>query len=342
MKRYLGVDLHKDVFTVCYLDEKDKHKIKEFKLTELAKFKKTLKPQDQIAVEAIANSRYFCEELTLLVEKVVMVAPGRFKMVSESCQKTDENDAVNLAEFLKMGKLPEARIMSKARALLKSALKTRYNFVRQRTQCKNKILNILNSLGLEARSGKVFSQKGLAAVNAYELEALTKLEIELLLRQIEALNLAIKELEVEIENAARQLPGYNNLISISGIGMVSAAIFIAVIGDIKDFPERKKLNAYIGLVPSVRQSNNTVHYGRITKQGNTMMRTALVQCAWVVIKYNTILRNNYLKLKQKKGCGKAIVATARKLLELIHYTLTNDIIWEDSNTGVMKSCNMAA
>ncbi len=53
MKRYLGVDLHKDKFTVCYLDRQDKKVIREFRLENLDRFKKTLKPEDEIAIEAV-------------------------------------------------------------------------------------------------------------------------------------------------------------------------------------------------------------------------------------------------------------------------------------------------
>lgn len=336
MKRYLGVDLHKDKFTVCYLDQQDKKVIREFRLENLDRFKKTLKPEDEIAVEAVANSRYFCEELVTLVEKVVMVAPGKFKVISDSSNKTDPNDAANLAEFLKLGKLPEARIMNKQQALIKSLLNTRNKFVKQRTQCKNKIHNILNSHGINIKSPLLFTKKGLESLKKMDFEPLVKKEIELLVRHVAMLNESIAEIEEELKRPENQLPGHQNLTSITGIGNVSASILLCAIGDIGDFPHKKKMNAYFGLVPSVRISNNTVHYGRITKRGNRLMRATLVQCTLVMIRYNPILRDFYLRLKQHKGSGKAIVATSRKLLEFVHFTLVENIIWEDSNHGVIK------
>ena len=105
----------------------------------------------------------------------------------------------------------------------------------------------------------------------------------------------------------------------------------------KIFPTKKKLNSYFGVIPSVRQSNNKVYYGRITKRGSRMVRATLVQCTLSAINHNQILKPFYLKLKARKGSGKAIVATARKLLELIYYTLSNNIVWEDSNHGVIKT-----
>jgi len=337
MKRYLGIDLHKDKFTVCYLDQQDKKVIKEFKLISLPRFKKTLNQEDEIAVEAVTNSRYFCEELLTLVEKLVLVAPGNFKVISQSSKKTDKKDAETLAEFLKMGKLPEARIMNKQQAYIKSLLNTRDKFVKQRTQCKNKIHNILSSLGIPYDKNKIFTQKGFKNLRTMNFDPLVEVEIELLVKHIEYLNESISKIDAELKKPDNQLPGHKNLISITGIGDISASIFLSAIGSIEDFPDKKKLNAYFGVIPTVRQSNNTTHYGRITKRGNRLVRAALVQCTLIIIKYNPILREFYLRLKMRKGSGKAIVATSRKLLELIYLTLSNNIIWEDSNYAIIKS-----
>jgi len=103
------------------------------------------------------------------------------------------------------------------------------------------------------------------------------------------------------------------------------------IGNIGDFRDEKKLSAYFGMVPRVYQSNQTCHYGKITKMGNKIARTTLVQCALIAIKYNDHLRSFYLRLKVKKGSGKAIIATSRKLLSIIYRTLKNDWIFKDFN-----------
>jgi len=337
MKRYIGIDLHKDNFVVCYLGQKDNVLKKKYQLSSLNWFKKTLNPEDEIAVEAVTNSRFFCEELVTLVEKVVMVAPSKFKIISDSDNKNDFKDAQDLAEFLKMGKLPEARIMDKQQALIKSLLKTRDKFVKQRTQCKNKIHNILTSLGIIIKKQKLFTKEGLKNLSQMDFDPLVKIEVDLLIKHIRVLNESIAEIDKEFEKPENQLPGHQNLISIKGISNIGASIFLSAIGDISDFPDKKKLNSFVGIIPSVRQSNNKVIYGRITKRGSRMVRATLVQCTLSAINHNQILKQFYFKLKERKGSGKAIIAAARKMLELIHYTLSNNIIWEDSNHGVIKS-----
>ena len=102
------------------------------------------------------------------------------------------------------------------------------------------------------------------------------------------------------------------------------------IGNVNDFPDDKKLAAYFGIVPRVNVSNQTSQYGRITKMGNKIARTALVQSTLIAIRYNHYLRNFYLKLTAKKGSGKAIIAAARKLLTIIYRTLKyNNWVFED-------------
>jgi len=68
-----------------------------------------------------------------------------------------------------------------------------------------------------------------------------------------------------------------------------------------------------------------------------MVRAALVQCTLGMISHNPILKEFYQRIKRQKGSGKAIIATARKLLEFIYFTLSNNIVWEDSNAGVIQS-----
>ena len=80
----------------------------------------------------------------------------------------------------------------------------------------------------------------------------------------------------------------------------------------------------MGVIPDTRK-----HNGKITKMGNKIGRTALVQSTLIAIRYNPYLRSFYFKLKAKKGSGKAIIATSRKLLAIIYRTLKNNWIFED-------------
>lgn len=338
MKKFIGVDLHKTMFTVCYLSQDGEEEIREFSSSQLAKFSKTLNPEDEVAVEATGNSRNFREKIVESVSKVVLVDPGHFKVVSSSHKKTDKQDAYLLALYLSNGMLPESRVMDSERARIKSLVGTRDKLVKLRTTLKNKIHTILNANGIVSKKESLTSAKGLEAVMKYRLHELSKIELGILVEQIKHLNEGIEKIEQELKKPDNQLPGHNNLTTIKGVGDITATVLLSVIGDIKDFPDSKKLSAYFGLVPRVDQSNETTHYGRITKRGSKIGRTMLVQCSLVAIRYNPRLRDFYLRIKQRRGHAKAIIATARKLLELVYITLDKELIWEDSNHAIFKEC----
>ena len=121
-----------------------------------------------------------------------------------------------------------------------------------------------------------------------------------------------------------------NLTSICGIGVKSAMGIKAVIGDVNNYENENKLVAYTGLCPRVSNSNETVSHGRITKRGNKLIRKLLVQCAWVSIRYNPVMKAQYEKLRKRKPAGVAIIAIARKLLVQIYYTLKYNWYFNDT------------
>lgn len=95
MGRAIGVDLHKNRFTVCYLQKGGEYRLREFPVKKmLAEFKKTLKKDDEVAVESTGNTAYFVREIAGLVKEVKVINPTQFKIISHSVKKTDEHDAV--------------------------------------------------------------------------------------------------------------------------------------------------------------------------------------------------------------------------------------------------------
>jgi transposase len=333
--RYLGVDLHKRQFHVCcYADNKARHH--NYQMEELDQFISSLHPDDQVAVEVTGNTRYFVKAIEPHVAGVAVVNPRQFRVIEESI-KTDRNDAEILARFLSFeGLLPEVKLADESAVQLKSLAHTRNKLVQLRTALKNKIHGILNFHGIVMKREAFSSEKGL--MRALSAEGLTKgarFEVEILVEHIRSLNESIKKIDGELTERGKGLKGHRNLTSIKGIGDKSTAILLSVIGDIKNFPDRKKLDAYFGLAPKVRNSGDTVRQGHISKQGSKLGRTTLVQCTLVSLRYSPYLRAFYERLKDKKGSGKAIIATARKLLGIIYLVLDEDLMFEDFTEGVI-------
>ena len=326
---YLGVDLHTNSFTVCYRTKQGKERIGTYAIHKMDAFRKTLRKRDRVAVEATGNTAWFIEQIRRRVRKVIAVDPNQFKVIRKSVKKTDKQDAKMLALFFSKGMLPEARMKQKENAQLHSLATKRDKLVKQRTALVNKIHNVLNSYGLKWKKETLTTEKGLKSIMAFDWDTIVKVELEVLADQIRSLTKNIKRLDNDIIEHGKKLKGHENISSIKGIGDKSASVLLSVIGNVKDFASEDKLAAYLGIVPRVKSSNETIRHGRITKHGSTLARTTLVQCTLVAKRYSPYLRNYYERIKRTRGSGKAIIATARKLLGIIYKTLTNGWVFED-------------
>lgn len=337
MTRYVGVDLHTNSLTACYWTSKKEMRFKTYQLTPgaLRCFKQSLKASDELAVEATGNTEFFVDKVEGLVSRIVIVNPREFQVIRQSVKKTDKNDARSLAYFLSNDMLPESRRKTREQQKVGSLSQTRDKFVKSRTFFMNKVHGILNTCGIKLKKESLGTKKGLEKACLHKIDEISQFEVEMLVKQIRFLTDSIKELDKKLIEVGSKLKGHKNLVSIKGIGDRSASILLSVIGNIDDFASEAKLSAYFGIVPRVSNSNETERSGRITKRGSKLGRTTLVQCALVAIRYSSYLRKFYDRIKLRKGSGKAIIATAKKLLGVIYQTLKNDWVFEDFSNFVL-------
>lgn len=333
--RYIGVDLHTTQITVCYLTETGKILNRRYGLEQLSEFCADLKDSDQVAVEATGNTAWFVAQVRGLVSRVVIVNPAQFQVIRRSVKKTDRNDAVALARFLKADLLPEVREKSEAAQRVQSLNQTRADLVQTRTRLINKIHGLLVSRGRREKRERLTTPSGLQRVINQEWSKSERLELEVVASQIKSLNEGIKQLDRAIEEMGEQLNGFENLVSIKGIGKRSAAILLSVIGAVEDFESADKLASYFGIVPRVANSNETVKTGRIHKRGSKTGRTTLVQCTLVALRYSEYLQKHYAQVKERRGAGKAIIAAARKFLGIIYNTLKEKWVFVDFGNFVL-------
>jgi transposase len=330
MSRFVGVDLHKKNFTVSFYDsERAEHVVRTFRLKELENFKKRLDKEDVLSVEMTGNTRYFVEQIQDYVKEVKVINTLQFSVISKSVKKTDKHDAKMIAEFLSKSMIPEINLKDKKTCRIASLSQTRDKLVKLRTTLKNKIHSLLNTEGIVLEKKQLTSNKGLDKLSNIGLDDIAKLELEVIIDEIKHLNEMIKKLDKKLIEQGRNMQGHKNITSIPGIGDRSGAILLSVIGEIDKFASSKKLASYFGIVPVVRQSGDKEKHGHITKHGSRLGRAALVQCTLVSINHSSYLKNYYSKKKAQKGSGKAIIATAHKLLDIIYETLKHKRVFVD-------------
>ncbi len=171
------------------------------------------------------------------------------------------------------------------------------------------------------------SAAGRARLSAREeLPAPDRLVLDVALRQIAQLDAEISQLEAEIVKRGKTLPGVGRLLQVHGLNLLSAVALLAEVGDIALFDTSKQLVSYAGLATSTRQSSETTRHGGITKRGRKRLRTVVIQAVLAMVnRSDTPLMEFYRVKKREKGAGKAICATARKLLTVIFVMLKKEL-----------------
>jgi hypothetical protein len=161
-------------------------------------------------------------------------------------------------------------------------------------------------------------------------EELWKAELDLELTQMDAVGEQLELVVKKLEAIGKNDPRIQRIKTIPGVGPRTAEILVACIDDPHRFENGRQVSAYFGLVPRQYQSGETDRNGRITKRGNPLARTILVECAWASLRYNPWASAVYERIsgKQKTRKKKAAVALARKISVIAWALLRDDKDWE--------------
>ena len=232
--------------------------------------------------------------------------------------KTDRLDARTLARLLWAGELESVWMPDERCRVLRRRLARREQLVHARSRAKNEIHAVLHRrLQGKPPCSDLFGVKGRRWLAGLELPVEERESVDAGIRHIEFLDSEIAAVERLIAQQALNWPEIRRLMTVPGVNLICAATFIAAIGHAGRFLTSRKLVAYLGLDPKVRQSGDApARSGRISKRGSAAARWALVEAAWSVVLQPGPLHAFYDRTRARRGHGKAIVATARKLAVL--------------------------
>jgi transposase len=239
-------------------------------------------------------------------------------------RKTDKDDALRLAEVYVLGKFPAVAIPDKEVRERRALIQTRQKLVGRRVALQNRIRAVFVSQGMPApRGAKAWTQLGLAgmAQHARPLadcapDQLWRGRLHLALAELEHVRGLLDCADKKLDQLAKGDAATRLLETIPGVGPRTAEAVAAFLPQPERFRTTKQVSAYGGFVPRQYQSTDTDHKGRITKRGPRTLRKLLVECAWVMLRYNAWARAVYQRLTHggKTRKKQAIVAVARKLL----------------------------
>jgi transposase len=256
-------------------------------------------------------------------------------------KKSDRDDALKLAQLSAMAQLPTVHVPQKSVREKRSFIQYRQKLVRRRTQIKNTIRAILQREGITMAVGKqAWSKEGLAYLRklARALGKITdpgdlwKGQLHTELKLFKDIAEAISRVELKLDKLGQADPNVKLLKTVTGIGPRSAEAIVAFLDQPQRFDNAKQVGCYVGLTPRRYQSSDTDRYGRITKQGNKLLRTLLVEISWISLRHNPWARDMYKRLLKgdKKRRKAAIVAVARKLLVRCWAMLRDQTEWNDN------------
>ncbi len=235
-------------------------------------------------------------------------------------QKTDERDAQLILNLLLAKRFPKIWVPTPAERDLRQLLWHRHKLVRLRTMLGNQLHFLAMSQGL-CRKQKLFTKKGRAELVGLGLAPWARRRREELLKLLDQLDPPIAELDRAVLEEAQRRDDAVLLMTHPGIGPVTSLAFVLTIGTVTRFCCSRKLVSYLGLNPTEESSGGRRRLGGISKQGNTMVRWLLIETVHHAVRQDPELRQDYQRLKFRRGHAVAKVAIARKLAVRMYWML---------------------
>jgi transposase len=323
--RAIGLDVHRDFCVVAICEDGKVRSAGRVPSTPegLGLLAESLLPSDRVALEVTGSCWEVARLLEPFVQRVIVVSPDDTGIASARA-KTDKLDSRTLASLLWKGELDAVWMPDERCRVLRRRLARRERLLRARTRSKNEIQAVLQRrLQAKPPFADLFGVKGRQWLAGLELPIEERESVDAGIRQIAFMDAEIAAVDRLVAQQALGWPEIRRLMTVSGVNLICAASFLAAIGEPSRFLTSRKLVAYLGLDPKVRQSGEApARSGRISKRGSASARWALVEAAWSVVKQPGPLRAFYERTRSRRGHGKAIVATARKLTVLFWCMLT--------------------
>jgi len=320
---YCGIDLASKASAVCILDKTGKV-LKEFEvMTDADGYRNGLGKLSRMrcVLEASPLAEWAAQQLEALGHEVVVIDPRKAKAVICTKKKTDKLDARKLAKMGQTGWYTEVHRKSEQARVLRSRLKARKGLVETAQAMGSRIRGLLRAHGIKLGHVKESEYRSRVETEVKQhIPALWSAFEALLVMRTQALE-AAEQMQKAFKMSSREDAVCRHLMSAPGVGPLVASAYVATIDDPQRFKRSDQVPAYLGLVPSVQQSGEMAYRGRITKEGDGLLRWLLVEAAHVLLtrtRKSCALKRWGLRLAKKKGLGKAKVAVARKLAMLLH------------------------
>lgn len=321
---YIGIDVHKKNLQVCVLDSNG-NRIGDCKLENrpesVSGYFAKLDTPARVALEATHNWGMLYDLLSERGLDVHICHSKEAKMIGLASVKTDRVDAFKLATLLKAGLLPEAYVPSVQGRELRSLVRGRASLMAQSTAIKNQIHAILRANWMSSPWTDTFGKSGRKFLENLDIGESYKLVILSKLLVLDKIWEQISLLNAEIVRRAHLDARAMLVTTAPGFAEFRAVMLLAEIVDISRFSRAEKLVSYTGLNPREHSSGDKTRRGKISKEGSSWLRWIFVEAAQQAVKEEGKIRELYLRVSEKRGHNRGVVAAAREMVVAIFWML---------------------
>ena len=334
--KYLGIDVHKSASVWCLLDQYGQQAARGRVVTDyntLHALATTLSADEPlIAGHEVGTQVYLVHDaFTDAGVEIRAFNAAHLRVIAASRKKTDKRDAYWLARTLQTGLTPHpVHIPRGVVRELRKLLGQRTAMLEDSKRWQLRAHAHLRARGMEMPSGKhdIHRQIAWMTANPEGFEGMLLTDLGRCERPLDLFDEELESIDHELDQLTRGNEVIRRLRTIPGIGRLVALHIYAAVDDIGRFPNASSLSSYVGLVPSLRQSGDTAHYGRITKQGSPELRRVLVQAAHAAVRSSREsakpLQLFFQRVCRNRGRKKiATVALAHLLLKIAFH------VWRD-------------
>ena len=317
--KIIGCDFHPSFQQIAMVDsETGEYMERKLKAAEAQSFYAELKGKVIVGMEACGNTLWFERLLAELGHELRLGDAAKIRALEVRKQKTDRRDAELLLRLLLENRFPQLWVPSLEQRDVRQLLLHRHKQVAMRRQVKNQLQHLALNQGVQQKR-KLWTAAGRQRLEALPLTGWTARRRQDSLRQLDDLDRCIAELDSAAQQEAAKNPIAQLLRTHPGVGPITALAFVLTLGQIERFAHSRQVVSYLGLNPAEHSSGGRQRLGSISKQGNPMLRSLLVEAGQSAARCVPGLRRAYQRLKHRKHSAVAKVMVARKLAVRLYW-----------------------
>src|SRR6185503_10255916 len=281
-----------------------------------------------IGMEATGNSQWFVELVEDVGHQIWIGDAAQIRASYVRKQKTDKRDAAHILKLVVENRFPRLWTPDREQRDLRQLVLHRHKLVEIRSRVKNELQHLAMNKGMQKKA-TLWSQAGQKLLRELPLKPWAQCRREDLLGLLGMLNQQVGKLDQAVQQAAEGHAQARLLMTQPGVGPNTALAYVLTLGDVTRFRRGKQVASYLGLIPREESSGGRQKLGAISKQGNRLLRSLLVEAAQTAVRFDPGFRKQYLHRCHQKPKGVAKVAAARRLAVRLYWMLRTQVAYPE-------------